>query len=622
MPEEPFALTLPAPQLAEDDYDAVHAAVVETARGRWFLQEYGRRNRNADTSVLLSAIERIDAALKSQPAIPAPALAAAPQPPQPAAAPFSSHALHELRDAVMLTKESLPAVDPQGRVAFKPDFGRIPTGIATAADRMRASAEQVQETAWFLRERAEQERGALKDALEARCNELEAQARELTMTCAQLDQMSEAASMIAALLAELETRFDEMIAGAPADAAPADTTPAAAPERPTAAIVEPEVAAPAPVPATIDVPIETSLEAFVAIETPVEIPPEETAPAPAAAFVDIPPISTTIAEPPEPAPVVHIDEPPTAEPVRAAPEPVFDIVSEIAAPEPPAPESAVEIPESPAMAELPPAASALAFDIISEIAALRPTVAAAPAPTAPTPQPHAVPAAAKPEWMDTLAPQVRARFTPDSGPPAKINFDFDDMAPTAIALPNPARREMPGSDLVPPPVRPEPVAPRATYEAATVEITDAEIARAKTQAETQAEIADAGVTRADAAPIPLVMRFELPPIAEAAPEAAPEPEPSFAAAPEPELAPEPEPAPAFRTSVLLPDEVPSDDPAAYLFDQMPDVLLPEAELEDSAYSNGSDAHEPDIQPMQPLTPADALAPIMALSDEEKIALFS
>ncbi len=614
MPEEPFALTLPAPQLAEDDYDAVHAAVVETARGRWFLQEYGRRNRNADTSVLLSAIERIDAALKSQPAIPAPALAAAPQPPQPVAAPFSSHALHELRDAVMLTKESLPAVDPQGRVAFKPDFGRIPTGIATAADRMRASAEQVQETAWFLRERAEQERGALKDALEARCNELEAQARELTLTCAQLDQMSEAASMIAALLAELETRFDEMIAGAPADAVPAASAPMAAPEKPAAAMMEPEVAAPAPTPAAIDVPIMTAPEAAVAIETPSEIPPEETAQAPAAAFVDIPPISTTIAEPPEPAPVAHIDEPPTAEPVRAAPEPVFDIVSEIAALEPPAPEPAVEIPEPPAMAELPPAASALAFDIISEIAALRPIAAVAPAPT---PQPHAVPAAAKPEWMDTLAPQVRARFTPDSGPPAKINFDFDAMASAAIAMPNPARREMPGSDLVPPPVRPEPIAPQPTQAAAAVDVTEAEIA----QVETHVEIAEARVARADAAPIPLAMRFELPPMAEPVPEATPEPEPPFAAAPEPELAPEPEPAPAFRTAVLLPDEVPSDDPAAYLFDLMSTLALPETEpeLEAPPYSNGN---EPDIQPVQPLTPADALAPIMALSDEEKIALFS
>ena len=39
--------------LADSDYDSILRAVMETARGRWFLHEYVRRNRNADTSTLL-----------------------------------------------------------------------------------------------------------------------------------------------------------------------------------------------------------------------------------------------------------------------------------------------------------------------------------------------------------------------------------------------------------------------------------------------------------------------------------------------------------------------------------------------------------------------------------------
>lgn len=46
--------------LSEMDYEAIAAAVMETGRGRWFLAEYARRNRQADTTAVLAAIERLD----------------------------------------------------------------------------------------------------------------------------------------------------------------------------------------------------------------------------------------------------------------------------------------------------------------------------------------------------------------------------------------------------------------------------------------------------------------------------------------------------------------------------------------------------------------------------------
>lgn len=45
------------------DFDAIEAAVMETARGRWFLAEYARRNRSADTLQLLQVLERIEKSL-------------------------------------------------------------------------------------------------------------------------------------------------------------------------------------------------------------------------------------------------------------------------------------------------------------------------------------------------------------------------------------------------------------------------------------------------------------------------------------------------------------------------------------------------------------------------------
>lgn len=45
--------------MPDEDYEAIEAAVMDTARGRWFLAEFARRNRTADTSVLLAAIEQL-----------------------------------------------------------------------------------------------------------------------------------------------------------------------------------------------------------------------------------------------------------------------------------------------------------------------------------------------------------------------------------------------------------------------------------------------------------------------------------------------------------------------------------------------------------------------------------
>ncbi len=48
------------------DYDAISGAFMETARGRWFLAEYARRNRNADTTMVLEAVARIEQQLAAQ----------------------------------------------------------------------------------------------------------------------------------------------------------------------------------------------------------------------------------------------------------------------------------------------------------------------------------------------------------------------------------------------------------------------------------------------------------------------------------------------------------------------------------------------------------------------------
>jgi hypothetical protein len=57
---------------SEEDYEAIREAFMETARGRWFLDEYARRNRNADTSMVLDAVARIEETLAQQRQAPPP----------------------------------------------------------------------------------------------------------------------------------------------------------------------------------------------------------------------------------------------------------------------------------------------------------------------------------------------------------------------------------------------------------------------------------------------------------------------------------------------------------------------------------------------------------------------
>ena len=128
MAEEAFALSpiSARPNVpGEADYDAIREAFMETARGRWFLNEYAKRNRHADTGMVLEAVARIEAGLKAQKQTPAGL--------------SLSQALGSIRSALRQAKataiESLPRHDINDTL--------------TAA---RNGARIVREIAWTLRE--------------------------------------------------------------------------------------------------------------------------------------------------------------------------------------------------------------------------------------------------------------------------------------------------------------------------------------------------------------------------------------------------------------------------------------------------------------------------------------
>jgi hypothetical protein len=147
MADEAFALSpisARAQLPSEQDYDAIREAFMETARGRWFLGEYGKRNRNADTSMVLDAVARIEATIAAHKQAPA----------------------NELPDALVLIRGLLSdAKDNAARTMSGPDAEQALAAVDKATRIIR-------EIAWTLREYGTDAR--ICDMLDAQVKAIEA----------------------------------------------------------------------------------------------------------------------------------------------------------------------------------------------------------------------------------------------------------------------------------------------------------------------------------------------------------------------------------------------------------------------------------------------------------------
>ena len=99
-----LTLITPPPGISAADYSMIEQAVMETARGRWFLLEYARRQRAAETQRLADAVDRLEALLarapQTEPAAEAPAESQA-EPPAPAQAEPPAPARNDASEALV-----------------------------------------------------------------------------------------------------------------------------------------------------------------------------------------------------------------------------------------------------------------------------------------------------------------------------------------------------------------------------------------------------------------------------------------------------------------------------------------------------------------------------------------
>jgi hypothetical protein len=152
MADEAFALSpihARASLPTDGDYDAIHEAFMETSRGRWFLTEYAKRNRNADTRMVLDAVGRLEAGLASQRQAQDEVVAAA-----------AETAAAQAVAAQALAAEAAPRVDlwPELAKAFTRARIEIAQRLVRdsndeAFEAIRASAETLKSISWALRER-------------------------------------------------------------------------------------------------------------------------------------------------------------------------------------------------------------------------------------------------------------------------------------------------------------------------------------------------------------------------------------------------------------------------------------------------------------------------------------
>jgi chemotaxis protein CheZ len=179
--------------LSEADYEAIEGAVLETNRGRWFLSEFARRNRHADTKMLLTAIDRLEAAIRGERTA--------------ESVDRIRFDLVEMAKAIARTKAEIAAIKPDGEQHGKfgeasEELDSIVGATEAATSDILAAAEHIQEVAWTLREQG----------LEAEvCDLIDAKATAVYTACSFQDLTGQRIRKVIQVLRYLEGRINAMI---------------------------------------------------------------------------------------------------------------------------------------------------------------------------------------------------------------------------------------------------------------------------------------------------------------------------------------------------------------------------------------------------------------------------
>ena len=186
-------------------YEQIEAAVMETERGRWFLAEYAKRHRHAETLSILDAIDSLARSMSSRPALL-----------------IGSDDLHrqilDMARAILRTEKELRSMrgkDANG-MQFAAASQTLDSVIGTteqATSAILSAAERVQEIAWTMRE---------KGIDPAICDELDASATDVYTACGFQDLTAQRIAKAVETLKFLDKRIRVLVDAAGLSQAIAD----------------------------------------------------------------------------------------------------------------------------------------------------------------------------------------------------------------------------------------------------------------------------------------------------------------------------------------------------------------------------------------------------------------
>jgi hypothetical protein len=188
MTHDPRALAT----LSTVDYEQIEQAVMETARGRWFLKEYAARNRTADTRVLLEAMQRLEGALNGE---------------------RSMEQVERVRNDLLDMAGSIESLRNElalGGEAGEPSrFGHATSALDAivrttekATSDILGVAEQIQEIAWSLREQQHDS---------SVCDRIDRLATDIYTSCSFQDLTAQQTQKVVQTLRFLEGRINALI---------------------------------------------------------------------------------------------------------------------------------------------------------------------------------------------------------------------------------------------------------------------------------------------------------------------------------------------------------------------------------------------------------------------------
>lgn len=176
-----------------EDYEAIEAAVKETNRGRWFLDEYARRNRHADTLAIVATLERLEKTIKVERSVPD--------------IDRIRLDLADMAEAILRTKQEIAQIKHEGEHGSRfqqasNELDAIVVQTEGATNDILLNAERIQELAWTLREQGVDE--AVVDGLDTA-------ATDIYTSCSFQDLTGQRTRKVVTVLRYLESRINAMM---------------------------------------------------------------------------------------------------------------------------------------------------------------------------------------------------------------------------------------------------------------------------------------------------------------------------------------------------------------------------------------------------------------------------